>query len=86
MTLRRFGDRNLSWREKSMANKKLAEKKSCYVLITCGNPNKEGKMNVEMSYDGDIDLAALLVDQAQTFFYEARDEAVPLEKLKTQTL
>ena len=64
-----------------MANKKFAEKKSCYVLITCDDPNEEGEMNVEMSYEGDIDLAALMVDHAQTFFYEAREEEIPLEKL-----
>ena len=81
MTLRRFGDISLSWREKGMVRKKFAEKKSCYVLITCGAPNEQGKMNVEMSFDGDIDLAALMVDQAQTLFYEAREEAHLLEKL-----
>lgn len=64
-----------------MTNKKFAEKKSCYVLITCGDPNEEGKMNVEMSYQGDLDLAALMVEQAQTYFDEARGERVPLEKL-----
>ncbi len=63
-----------------MVNKKIAEKKSCYVLITCEAPNEKGQMNVEMSYEGDIDLAALLVDHAQSYFYEAREEEVPFGK------
>lgn len=40
----------------------------CYILITCGEPTEEGKMNVEMSYEGDADLAAYLLHSAQNFF------------------
>jgi hypothetical protein len=38
-----------------------------YVLVTCRPPNRKGKMEVEVSYDGDIDLASYLVDGAQGY-------------------
>ena len=40
---------------------------ACYVLITCGEPSKDGKMQVEMTYEGDPILAAYLVESAQQF-------------------
>lgn len=48
-------------------NKKLNNNKMCYVLITCGQPSKDGKMQVEMTYEGDPVLAAYLVESAQQF-------------------
>lgn len=48
--------------------KVLGENNICYVLITCGSPSSDGKMEVEMSYDGDEVLAAYLVDNAQQVF------------------
>jgi hypothetical protein len=42
----------------------LTENHECYVLITCGRPSKEGKMNVEMTYEGDALLASYLVESA----------------------
>lgn len=48
--------------------KKLHENCACYVLITCSQPNKEGNMNVEMSYEGDESLAAFLVENANQVF------------------
>lgn len=41
---------------------------ACYVLITCSTPNAEGKMDVEMNYEGDENLAAFLVDNAVQVF------------------
>ena len=41
---------------------------ACYVLITCTEPNNEGKMEVEMHYDGDESLAAFLVENATQVF------------------
>ena len=52
----------------------MQEKKACYVLITCDDTNDEGKMQVEMSYEGDINLAALMIDQAHDFIHEALEE------------
>ena len=50
----------------------LAKKNACYVLITCSKPNPGGQMEVEMNYDGDIDLASLIVDNASQVFHEKR--------------
>lgn len=41
---------------------------ACFILITCKEPSNEGKMQVEMSYEGDPDLASYLIDNAQDFF------------------
>jgi hypothetical protein len=43
----------------------LSENNACYVLITCGKPSKDGKMQVEMTYEGDASLAAYLIESAQ---------------------
>jgi hypothetical protein len=43
----------------------LAEKNVCYVLITCGEPTEDGKMEVEMTFEGDASLAAYLLESAQ---------------------
>ncbi len=45
--------------------KALSENNTCYVLITCTEAAKDGKMQVEMSYSGDPVLAAYLVESAQ---------------------
>ncbi|MBS0607676.1 MAG: hypothetical protein JSR57_12060, partial [Verrucomicrobia bacterium] len=43
----------------------LAKDNACYVLITCGEPAEDGKMQVEMTYEGDRSLAAFLIESAQ---------------------
>jgi hypothetical protein len=43
----------------------LSKKNACYVLITCGEPSEDGKMQVEMTYEGDACLAAYLIESAQ---------------------
>lgn len=43
---------------------------ACSVLITCGEPNEEGKMQVEMTYEGDMVLAAYLLENAQNILDE----------------
>lgn len=47
---------------------KLAKNYACYVLVTCDSPSKEGKMKVEMSYEGDPALASFLLQGAQDYF------------------
>ena len=42
-----------------------AKKHPCYVLITCDEPSDDGKMQVEMSYEGDATLAAYILQGAQ---------------------
>lgn len=54
--------------------KKLTkENHACYVLITCGQPSADGKMNVEMTYEGDPMLAAYLLENAQGFIEQDDD-------------
>lgn len=54
--------------KKINVDSKLFEKKhAAYVLITCAEPNKEGKMQVEMTYEGDPSLASYLLESAQQF-------------------
>ncbi len=55
---------------------KLAKKYACYVLITCDTPSDDGKMNVEMSYEGDPVLAAYLLQGAQGYLEEQEAEHV----------
>lgn len=55
--------------------KKLLEKDfDGYVLVTCKPAGLDGKMQVEMSYDGDPVLAAYLMEGAQGYLEE---EQVP---------
>lgn len=42
------------------------KKNACYVLITCGEPTEDGRMHVEMNYEGDPVLAAYLLENAQS--------------------
>ena len=60
----------LPLKTKKMSNKKksLADKHLSYVLITCTPPSAEGKMNVELEYEGDRDLIAYLMESAQGYF------------------
>lgn len=48
--------------------KALGTKCACYVLIMCSEPNADGKMEVEMNYEGDESLAAFLVENASQVF------------------
>jgi hypothetical protein len=54
---------------------KLAKKHACYILITCDSPVMDGRMHVEMSYEGDPILAAYLLQGAQNILEEERDSA-----------
>ena len=56
--------------------KTLSAKHACYVLITCSEPSEQGKMNVELSYDGDESLASYLLQSAQDIFENQVDETV----------
>lgn len=47
--------------------KVFSKNKACYVLITCEEPSEDGKMQVEMTYEGDECLAAYLIESAQVF-------------------
>ena len=51
----------------------LSKDHACYVLVTCNTPSEDGKMQVEMSYEGDPVLAAYLLQGAQNFLEEQED-------------
>jgi len=53
--------------------KNLKKNNACYVLITCSEPSKDGKMDVELNYSGDDNLASYLVDGAQDVFESRMD-------------
>lgn len=57
--------------------KSLAKNHACYVLITCDAPSADGKMHVEMTYEGDAAVASYLLQGAQTFIDE-QEEFDPL--------
>lgn len=50
------------------SKKAFPKKTTCYILITCSEPDQEGKMEVEMNYDGDEVLAAYLLESATKAF------------------
>lgn len=53
---------------KAKVEEVLKDSSAGFVLITCSLPKKDGRMDVEMSFDGDPDLAAYLVDNAKQVF------------------
>jgi hypothetical protein len=55
-------------KEKKQVKKVVNASHACYVLITCSEPNADGKMEVEMKYDGDETLAAFLIENAAQVF------------------
>lgn len=55
--------------------KTLSKNNACYVLITCTEPTEDGKMQVEMVYEGDECLAAYLIESAQNQMERALDNA-----------
>jgi len=46
----------------------LGNAHACYILITCDSPSDGGEMQVQMSYEGDEDLAGFLLQGAQSHF------------------
>lgn len=58
-----FGPGNISKLKEALSSEDLS-----FVLITCSKPSKEGKMNVEMDYEGDRDLIAYLMKSAENYF------------------
>jgi len=55
--------------------KKILEKEYAgYVLVTCKQPEHDGKMEVEMTYEGDPILAAYLLEGAQGYLDEEEQD------------
>jgi hypothetical protein len=59
--------KGLFWpqRKSTVELRKALSENTCYVLITCSEATKDGKMEVEMTYGGDPIIAAYLVESAQ---------------------
>lgn len=55
--------------------KNLKKNNACYVLITCSQPSQDGKMQVELNYSGDENLASYLIDGAQNVFENEVEKA-----------
>ncbi len=43
----------------------LSKKNLSFIVITCSKPSKQGNMEVEMAYDGDLDLLFMLIENAK---------------------
>lgn len=52
------------------AKKILGKNCACCVLISCTAPSQDGKMQVEMHFEGEEMLAAFLVENASQVFEE----------------
>jgi hypothetical protein len=52
----------------------LAKKHACYILITCDQAEMDGNMHVEMTYEGDPNLAACMLQGAQSILEEEVNE------------
>ncbi|MCX6986805.1 MAG: hypothetical protein NT065_01410 [Chlamydiae bacterium] len=48
----------------------MSKNNECYVLIRCGKPSALGKMQVEMTYEGDPTLASYLIESASNIIEE----------------
>jgi len=59
-----------------LLKKALGDKCACYVLVSCQEPDKNGKMDVALNYHGDEDLASYLLESAQQVFVQKRDESI----------
>jgi hypothetical protein len=60
-----FSKKGLSKKDiREFLNKNGKSRTICYVLITCGEAKADGKMDVEMKYEGDKWLAAYMIESA----------------------
>ncbi|MCH9610507.1 MAG: hypothetical protein S4CHLAM81_01510 [Chlamydiales bacterium] len=50
-----------------MVSEQKSEEKACKIFISCDQPSADGKMSVEMTYEGDPSLASYLLERAQSF-------------------
>lgn len=54
----------------------LKEDQACCIVIACGHPSADGKMSVEMTYEGDPILASYLLESAPGFI-DQDEEGIP---------
>lgn len=75
----------MSKKDQELARKILGKNPSCYVLVACGDPCENGKIEVEMTFHGEPTLASYLLNEAQgvldeTAFNEPIRSALELVK------
>lgn len=51
-----------------LLKKNLEGEFACVILITCTQPSPEGKMDVQLDFEGDETLAAFLLENARAGF------------------
>jgi len=61
-----------TWGVKKKIQKKDKDK-ACSIFISCGQPSEDGKLSVEMTYEGDPILASYLLKSAQGFIEQDED-------------
>lgn len=54
---------------------------SAYILITCGNSSLDGKIHVEMTYEGDPSLVSYLLKTAKESMDQSIEESFEQETL-----
>ncbi|MCH9620897.1 MAG: hypothetical protein S4CHLAM20_03050 [Chlamydiia bacterium] len=60
-----FGRKGIPKKDvKNFLKRKSKSRTICYVLITCHESKEDGKMDVEMKYEGDKYLASYMIDTA----------------------
>ncbi len=66
-------------KDQQRIKKTLAKNHACYVLITCDAPTEDGSMQVEMTYEGDADVASYLLQGAQSIIDEEQESEKPVK-------
>ncbi len=59
--------------------RRLSKKNACTIFISCNEPNEDGKMQVEMTCEGDEVLAAYLLENARSIL----DDQSPPSKISS---
>lgn len=67
-------------KDKQKIIQELGRNNYCYVLITCSDISEDGKMEVEMNYEGDACLASYLLHEAQFRIDVSEEEPEKMSK------
>ena len=54
----------------------LAKNHACYVLITCDEPTEDGRMQINLTYEGPATIASYMLQDAQYYIDEQEEEGV----------
>jgi hypothetical protein len=61
-------------------------KSACKICISCGEPTADGKMQVEMTCEGDEILAAYLLQNAQSLLDEKMNPASKISPIENSSV